>query len=29
MAEFGTPKAFFASDQCDMDSYFDPEQMLM
>jgi len=29
MSEFGTPKAFFGSDQCDMDSFFDPEQMLI
>lgn len=29
MAEFGTPKATFESSSCDMDSFFDEEQMIM
>lgn len=29
MSEFGTPKATFESSTCDMNSYFDEEQMIM
>lgn len=29
MSTFGEPKAYFSSDQCDMDTFFDEEQMLM